>query len=102
MNQPSVSLVRASSYDRTALRSALETLLEPLGGMAAFVKPGDRVLLKPNLLTGGRPGKECVTRPEVVYCVAQMVQEVGGKPFLGMVLRLVVRWALPKPMGIFR
>jgi len=83
MNQPSISLVRASSYDRTALRSALEALLEPLGGMAAFVKPGDRVLLKPNLLTGGRPGKECVTRPEVVYCVAQMVQEAGGKPFLG-------------------
>lgn len=81
--QSSVSLIRAQSYDRTPLRQALETLLEPLGGMAAFVKPGDRVLLKPNLLTGARPTKECVTRPEVVYCVAQMVQEAGGKPFLG-------------------
>lgn len=83
MNVPSVSLLRAQSYDRAPLRQALETLLEPLGGMAAFVKPGDRVLLKPNLLTGARPTKECVTRPEVVYCVAQMVQEAGGKPFLG-------------------
>lgn len=81
--QPSVSLLRAQSYDRSQLRQTLEELLEPLGGMAAFVKPGDRVLLKPNLLTGGRPGKECVTRPEIVYCVAQMVQEAGGKPFLG-------------------
>jgi uncharacterized protein (DUF362 family) len=81
--QPSVSLIRAQSYDRTQLRQSLETLLEPLGGMAAFVKPGDRVLLKPNLLTGSRPSKECVTRPEVVYCVAQMVQAAGGKPFLG-------------------
>jgi uncharacterized protein (DUF362 family) len=51
--------------------------------MAAFVKPGDRVLLKPNLLTGARPGKECTTRSEVVYCVAQMVIEAGGQPFLG-------------------
>ncbi|WP_421659320.1 DUF362 domain-containing protein [Leptothermofonsia sp. ETS-13] len=83
MNQPSVSLLRAQSYDRASLRESLETLLEPLGGMVAFVKPGDRVLLKPNLLTGARPGKECVTRPEIVYCVAQMVQEAGGKPFLG-------------------
>jgi Uncharacterized conserved protein len=83
MNQPSVSLLRAQSYDRTSLRQSLETLLEPMGGMAAFVKPGDRVLLKPNLLTGARPGQECVTRPEIVYCVAQMVQEAGGKPFLG-------------------
>ena len=81
--QPSVSLIRAQSYDCTQLRQSLETLLEPLGGMAAFVKPGDRVLLKPNLLTGSRPSKECVTRPEVVYCVAQMVQAAGGKPFLG-------------------
>jgi uncharacterized protein (DUF362 family) len=83
MNQPSVSLIRAQSYDRTLLRQSLETLLQPLGGMTAFVKPGDRVLLKPNLLTGARPGKECVTRPELVYCVAQMVQEAGGQPFLG-------------------
>ncbi|MBD2021453.1 DUF362 domain-containing protein [Leptolyngbya sp. FACHB-36] len=81
--QAAVSLIRAQSYDRELLRASLETLLEPLGGIAAFVKPGDRVLLKPNLLTGARPTKECVTRPEVVYCVAQMVQDVGGKPFMG-------------------
>ncbi len=79
----SVSLIRAESYDRQRLRTSLETLLEPLGGMGAFVKKGDRVLLKPNLLTIGRPGTECITRPEVVYCVAQLVQEAGGKPFFG-------------------
>jgi len=78
-----VSLLRATSYDRTELRRSLEALLEPLGGITAIVKPGDRVLLKPNLLTGSRPTKECVTRQEVVYCVAQLVQEAGGKPFLG-------------------
>ena len=81
--QPSVSLIRASSYERQLLRDALEGLLHPLGGMAAFVKPGNRVLLKPNLLTGANPGKECTTRAELVYCVAQMVEASGGKPFLG-------------------
>ncbi len=80
---PSVSLIRATSYERDVLRESVQTLLEPLGGMAAFVKPGNRVLLKPNLLTGARPGKECTTRPELVYVVAQMVIEAGGKPFLG-------------------
>lgn len=80
---PSVSLIRATSYDLSELRASLNTLLDPLGGMAAFVKPGDRVLLKPNLLTGSRPTKECTTRWEVAYVVAQMVQEVGGQPFLG-------------------
>ncbi len=78
-----VSLIRATSYELAALEAKLEALLAPLGGMAAFVKPGDRVLLKPNLLTGARPTKECVTRPEIAYCVAKMVQAAGGKPFLG-------------------
>ena len=79
----SVSLIRANSYDLQALQKSLETLLEPLGGMASVVKKGDRVLLKPNLLTGSRPANECVTRPEIVYCVAKMVRLAGGNPFLG-------------------
>ncbi|BAQ62611.1 iron-sulfur cluster-binding protein [Geminocystis sp. NIES-3708] len=78
-----VSLIKAQSYDLEQLRTSLENLLMPLGGISAFVKKGDRVLLKPNLLTASRPTKECTTRKEIVYCVAQMVQEVGGKPFLG-------------------
>ena len=79
----SVSLIRANSYELEALRTSVETLLEPLGGITAFVKPGSRVLLKPNLLTGSRPTKECVTRRELVAIVAQLVIEAGGKPFLG-------------------
>jgi uncharacterized protein (DUF362 family) len=78
-----VSFVQAASYENAALETAIRQALEPLGGMTAFVKPGDRVLLKPNLLTGARPGKECTTRPELVYCVARLVQAAGGKPFLG-------------------
>ena len=78
-----VSLIRAQSYELQKLRASLEYLLEPLGGIEAVVSKGDRVLLKPNLLTGSRPTKECITRKEIVYCVAQLVKEAGGKPFLG-------------------
>ncbi|RMD69708.1 MAG: DUF362 domain-containing protein [Cyanobacteria bacterium J149] len=78
-----VSLLKAQSYELQELRNSLESLLAPFGGMSAFVKKGDRVLLKPNLLTASRPTKECTTRKEIVYCVAQMVIEAGGKPFLG-------------------
>ncbi len=81
--KPVVSLQRARTYDRECLVPALEALLAPLGGMAAFVRPGDRVLLKPNLLTGSRPTKECTTRPALVAAVAEMVQAAGGHPFLG-------------------
>ncbi len=78
-----VSFVQASSYDHSKLDAALREVLAPLGGISAFVKPGNRVLLKPNLLTGARPGKECTTRPELVYCVAKLVMEAGGQPFIG-------------------
>jgi uncharacterized protein (DUF362 family) len=81
--KPTVSLLSTHSYDRDSLAIAIAQLLNPLGGITAIVKPGDRVLLKPNLLTGARPTKECVTRPELICCVAQMVQAAGGKPFLG-------------------
>ena len=78
-----VSLIRAQSYELQELRASIEHLLKPLGGIEAVVSKGDRVLLKPNLLTGSRPTKECITRKEIVYCVAQLVKEAGGKPFLG-------------------
>ena len=78
-----VSLVEAKSYELEGLKSTIKYLLQPLGGMQKIVRQGDRVLLKPNLLTGSRPTSECITRPEIVYCVAQLVKEAGGKPFLG-------------------
>lgn len=78
-----VSLIKADSYELDTLYNSIQELLAPLGGISAFVKKDDRVLLKPNLLTASRPTKECITRPEIVYCVAKMVQEVGGKPFMG-------------------
>ncbi len=80
---PVVSLIRATSYEAEQLRQSIEAVLAPLGGISAFVKPSDRVLLKPNLLTGTRPTKECVTRPELVKCVAELVIAAGGKPFFG-------------------
>lgn len=80
---PTVSLTRARDYERTTLTCALDQVLAPLGGMTAFVKPGQRVLLKPNLLTATRPTKECTTRPELVREVALRVRDCGGLPFLG-------------------
>ena len=85
MQTPTVSFIRANSYEPDVLRDSLATLLEPFGGMAAFVKPGNRVLLKPNLLTGARPGKECTTRSQLVYDVpATEVPTVAASMRLGV------------------
>jgi uncharacterized protein (DUF362 family)/Pyruvate/2-oxoacid:ferredoxin oxidoreductase delta subunit len=78
MKTTPVSLHAASSYDPDSLTANLRSLLAPLGGMEAFVHPGDRVLLKPNLLSGKAPEKAVTTHPEIVRAIIHLVQEAGG------------------------
>lgn len=78
-----VSVQRCASYEREKVRDALNKLLAPLGGMAAFVSPGDRVLLKPNLLAPKPPEAAVTTHPEVVRAAALQVMEAGGQVYLG-------------------
>jgi uncharacterized protein (DUF362 family) len=78
-----VSLQSLGDYAPQEVRAALVRLLEPLGGMPRFVKPGQKVLLKPNLLAGKPAEKAVTTHPEIVRVVAQLVQEAGGIVHLG-------------------
>lgn len=78
-----ISLIRTPTYEHERLQADLRQLLAPLGGIEQYVKPGARVLLKPNLLTASRPTHECITRGELVAAVAQLVIAAGGKPFIG-------------------
>lgn len=78
-----VSLAKAPDYDRGSIREALNRLLEPLGGMPAFVRPGERVLLKPNMLSAKSPEKAVTTHPEVLRGVIGLVQEAGGTVLVG-------------------
>ena len=74
----SVSLQALPDYDPDRVRDALCLLLEPLGGMAQFVQPGQKVLLKPNLLSGQVPEKAVTTHPEIVRQVILLVHNAGG------------------------
>lgn len=76
--KPRVSLRATASYNRSVIEAALVDLLVPLGGMAAFVQPGQKVLLKPNLLSAKTPDKAVTTHPEVVRAVIRLAQQAGG------------------------
>ena len=78
-----VSIIRAENYDLPALRLAVLRLLEPLGGIAAFINPGDRVLLKPNMLAAKEPDKAVTTHPSLVQVVAELVRDSGGTVLIG-------------------
>jgi uncharacterized protein (DUF362 family)/Pyruvate/2-oxoacid:ferredoxin oxidoreductase delta subunit len=74
---------RCTSYDPEAVGSALERLLEPLGGMEAFVQPEQKVLLKPNMLSAKDPARAVTTHPVIVEAVAREVRRCGGVPVIG-------------------
>ena len=65
------------------VKDGLIRLLEPLGGMGAFVLPGERVLIKPNMLSAKAPEKAVTTHPEVLRGVIGLVKEAGGIPLVG-------------------
>ena len=77
-----VALVRCADYDLDAVTEAVRQAMDLLGGMAAFVQPGQRVLLKPNIVRGVDPERAVSTHPAVVAAVATLVVEAGGKPII--------------------
>jgi uncharacterized protein (DUF362 family)/Pyruvate/2-oxoacid:ferredoxin oxidoreductase delta subunit len=78
-----VSLQQLTNYAPKETLAAMRQLLAPLGGMENFVKPGQKVLLKPNLLAGRPPEKAVTTHPEIVRAVIILVKEAGGAVSLG-------------------
>lgn len=75
-----VAAVRCPDYEFERVRQAIRDLLAPWGGMAAFVRPGERIALKPNLLLGAAPEQAITTHPAVVAAVAVEVKEAGAYP----------------------
>lgn len=73
-----VALVRCEDYDPARVSDALSRGLELLGGVAAFVRPGEPVLLKPNLLAPDPPEKCTTTHPAVFRAAARIFQAAGS------------------------
>ncbi|HYA88333.1 MAG TPA: DUF362 domain-containing protein [Nitrospirota bacterium] len=83
MKHPEVSIVRCDDYDRPKTMLAVKDAVDLLGGMGEFVRPGDRVLIKPNLLKARPPEAAVTTHPEVVRAVIRLVHEQGGRAMVG-------------------
>jgi uncharacterized protein (DUF362 family)/ferredoxin-like protein FixX len=77
------SVARVSIRKETYSDPDIHVLLEPFGGMESFVKRGEKVLLKVNLLSAREPQKAVTTHPETVRAVAKAVKKAGGKPYIG-------------------
>ncbi|WP_274378660.1 DUF362 domain-containing protein [Desulforamulus profundi] len=77
-----VAVSRCSGYDRQQVVASLDKLVEHLGGMERFIRPGQIVAVKPNLIARKKPEEAVTTHPTVVEAVVRLVQKAGGKPFI--------------------
>jgi uncharacterized protein (DUF362 family)/Pyruvate/2-oxoacid:ferredoxin oxidoreductase delta subunit len=77
-----VVIARCPSYDDAAVNAALCEALKPFGGLGAFFKPDQRVVLKVNLLRGARPEQAVTTHPSVVKALAREARAAGATPIL--------------------
>ena len=81
--KPMVSVVACEAHDPDAIRQSVLAALAPLGGIRRFVRPGMKVLLKPNLVSDADLERAVTTHPSVIRAVAELVQEAGGAVQIG-------------------
>lgn len=78
-----VSITRCGLYGRPAVLDAVAEALGLLGGVETFVKRSERILVKPNLLSGKPPEAAVTTHPEIVRAVLILLKEAGVTPVVG-------------------
>jgi uncharacterized protein (DUF362 family) len=76
MNRTAV--IKCADYQQDSVDRAIWKSLNLLGGIERYVRPGTRVLIKPNLVTDRRPDEAVTTHPAVVKALVQVVQAAGG------------------------
>jgi len=81
MSKPVVMLC-CTNYDAAKVEAVIRDAVNRLGGMQSFVKPGWRVILKPNIVRAAAPESAIITHPAVVRAVAVLVKEAGAIPIL--------------------
>ncbi len=81
---PVVSIVRCADYDRARVRAAVREALRLLPEAGEIVRPGQAVLLKPNLISSSDPPERAVnTHPEFIRAAAEFFIERGARVFIG-------------------
>lgn len=73
-----VSVVKADNYNIEIVDKAVNDAVNLIGGWQNFIKKGDKVLIKPNMLTNVTPEKAVTTHPEVVRAVIKSSKKYGS------------------------
>ena len=83
MNKSTVALIGCDTYDDVPVYEAVKTGLDLLGGISHFIKPGERIVMKPNVLFGTNPQKCVSTHPAVLKAVGRLLLEANTNVYYG-------------------
>ncbi len=75
--------MKCRDYDFQTVADAVSRGLQLIGGIDSMVKPGEKILLKPNLLAPDPPEKCVTTHPAVFRAVAQLLLQAGATVSFG-------------------
>ncbi len=78
-----VYLSRVWEYDTDEIKIRIEEGIEKLGGFDQFFTSGDKVLLKPNLLSAKSPERNITTHPVILEAVIDILRKRGVEPYIG-------------------
>lgn len=83
MDDRRVAALECREYDDEEVYGTIRAAVDLLGGIKEFVRPGERILIKPNLLAGKPAEAAVTTHPSVVGAVIRLVKEAGATPVVG-------------------
>ena len=78
-----VVLIRCTSYDPGEVETAIRRGIDLLGGVDRFVREGERILLKPNLLAADAPEQCTTTHPSVFRAACRIFKQAGARVSYG-------------------
>jgi len=95
-----VSLLKTESYQQD-LKAKIEELLESLGGLGAFCKSGDKVLIKPNFILPRSVESAATTHPAVILAVVSLLKDMGCHVGVGDSPGMGSAEAVVRKLGIY-
>ncbi|MFA4889674.1 MAG: DUF362 domain-containing protein [Candidatus Omnitrophota bacterium] len=81
--KPQIAIVKCPDYNPELVQVKVKQALDSLGGMANFIRPESRVLVKPNLLMAKEPEAAVTTHPEVLRAVIKLLKTLNCRIFVG-------------------
>jgi uncharacterized protein (DUF362 family) len=84
--RPVVAVAAADTYEAEVVSSAVGRLFDLLDSPSRFFKPGQEVVLKPNLLMAAEPERAITTHPAVVSALAGLCISQGAMKLKSSIL----------------